>query len=745
MAAASPTSAPFEGGKVGVYADELTNPAFQRLTWVRLGPDGGLFSLKFNPVVSLLSAAIIWAMVIWSALDPDKVNEELSEWRSWVAEEWSWLYIASQNIWICVLAYIVIVSKYANIKLGKDDDKPEFSLASWFAMLFSCGVATGLWYYCTAEPMWHYNGWGGSRFAALDDNTRATHSLMVTWFHWGIHGWIPYTVVGALLGITAYRRDLPMTIRFCFYPLIGDMVYGWLGDLIDVLSIVCTMFGVCTSLGLGVMQINKGLVRLDWDMYRGVAGNDGGMAGIEQDTDTQIVIIWCITALATVSVVSGLQNGIRRISEVCFVIGLFMMFNVLFMGDSMYILNLITQTFGYYLWYLPKISWHTDAYELLGVYSGDGLGGAGWMDSWTIFYWGWWISWAPFCGLFMAKISRGRTLREFILGTLFIPSLYSFFFMGIFGAESLGMERRAEAAGLDCGDWSMSAENLHTVYSTENKDVRLWCLGTEDILFEVLASYGDKAFGALLSVFALICLVLYFITSSDSGSLVIDILAANGVQDPPMLQRVFWALSEGAAACALLYAGGNDALRALQTASIVAGLPYTFVLFWMTQALYIVVKEESKEISPDRPSLKSFFFQLDHSGSGNIPTGLAHTGLNLVAPFVSFGRIMNEVWGNGPLYAASSGILFILAIVLLGLQVVEYNFMMMGASVYMLFTMLLAIGRMAVREHIGCETGDPLTDWLVCMCFYPLALSQMEAELAQAGSKGTKVIASMSM
>lgn len=701
-------------------------------------------SLKLNPVVTLGAGAIIWGFVIWSCIDPEGSNERISMWKTWVTEEWTWFYIASQNIWIALLIYLMF-SKYRNIRLGKDGEEPAYSYATWFAMLFSCGVATGLFYYSVAEPMWHYRGWGGARWDDyMNDNDKAIHALMVTWYHWGVHGWIPYTVVGALVGILSYRRDMPLTIRFCLYPLIGDHVYGLLGDLIDVLSMVVTLFGVCTSLGLGCFQLNKGMQRLDQGMYRGVATTpEDERLGIMYNKETQIVIIWVITFFATISVVSGIDRGIRRLGEFTFGIGLFLMLSVFFMGDSMYVLNALTETFGYLLWWMPKIAWDTDSMELLGDASEglggapDGLGGSkGWMDSWTIFYWGWWISWAPFVGTFMAKISRGRTLGEFIAGTLLIPSMYSFIWLGTFGSEGIRMDRRAENEGLDCGLWD---GNPNSIFSNTTSAVRLWCLSTEDILFDQLASYGQQGFGDFLSVVTMICLVLYFVTSSDSGSLVIDIIGANGIQDPPTLQRIFWALSEGATASVLLNFGTDgNALRALQTVAIVGGLPYTFVLFLMCQSLYYVCLEEMNDLDIQRKGYESFIFQFDHSNSGNLKNGLGNILEAMLLPCLPLGRICAKLWGvdfKGQWTAAAS-VPFATIILFLSLTGIERQMKMLAAAVYILYVTLIAAARFSARDKCGVKRGDFITDWMLSLVLYFLVLPQLECEIAAAEAKG---------
>jgi len=380
----------------------------------------------FNPVVSITSALLIWGFVIYAMVEQESAQTEIATWQQWVVDIWTWMYMGSQNIWIVVLLYVLY--KYWNLKLGKEDEKPEFSDMTWFAMIFSCGVATGMWYY-TAEAMWHYEGYSGPRWmdnSMFNLNTRAEVAIMVTWFHWGLHGWIPYVTIGALLSLNSYRRGFPLAMRWTLYPLIGEFCYGIIGDMVEVLCILCTVFGVCTSLSLGAIQINKGLVRLDRQTYRGedfqCAPGPGpcatdGATGIQMTQSAQTWIIFAVTVMATGSVVLGLGKGIKTLAAIAFGLSVWLVLSILFMDSTWYILNAITSSFGYLLWALPKISFHTDAWEMLGTAT-MGMGGApddkggkaGWMSAWTIFYWGWWISWGPFVGTFLARISRGRAL-----------------------------------------------------------------------------------------------------------------------------------------------------------------------------------------------------------------------------------------------------------------------------------------------------------------------------------------------
>ena len=715
-----------------------------------------------------------------------------------------------------MLLYFLCVPKYRNIKLGKDTDEPEFSYLQWFSMVFAAGVAVGLFFFGVAEPMWHFHGWGGARWmdADMSDTEKANHALMVTYFHWGLHGWVPYCLIGALMSLMAYRRDLPLSMRSCLYPLWGKGIEGWKGDAIDVLSIVCTLFGVCTSLGIGVRQLNVGLIRLDRGTYAGedlygrqyhlAQDGDGdklpdrafcsgadchkGRLGIRYDISSQSAIIAGVTFLATCSVVLGLKNGIARLSYFAFGMGMILLLSVLFMDDTMYILDALTTSFGYYLWYLPKISWETDAWARLGADHGwvkaaggasgvgvegcddpDGLGcyggpdgedGEGWMHSWTIFYWGWWISWGPFVGTFLARISKGRTLGEFIGCTLVMPTLYSILWMGTFGSAGLRMQFNTlyNNDDGDCGFTPTNGADAFTPLSTKLTDnglhakhgqayhVNLWCLATEDVLFDQLGSYGSRELSYCLTGFAWIGLLFYFITSSDSGSYVIDIIAANGMEDPPIPQRVFWAFTEGAAAIALIVGAGGDpdrSLDSLQAVSVVAGLPFTIVLMYMVHALWIAVKEECGELDEERKNFAttvvpawqnaggccaSFVATLRHV-FGLVPSFL----VNAVCPVVAVRRALAKMGDSlAVFYAVLMALTFYFAVACLAMARLDANLRMIAGAFYMAAVAVVAYARQQTRQYLGIKHGDLLSDYCIAVLFYPMALTQIERELGGA-------------
>mmetsp|Transcript_29904 Transcript_29904/g.69564 ORF Transcript_29904/g.69564 Transcript_29904/m.69564 type:complete len:930 (+) Transcript_29904:70-2859(+) len=883
---------PEEGDRQGETYDNrayMHRVVLEKVYHVDLG-DGAL-GLKVNPLVSITAATVIWVFIIFAIAMPDRMLHAMNTAAfEWIPEIWTWLYIVSQDIWIVVLLYVCIIGKYGNLKFGKDDEEPEFSFATWFSMLFSAGVAIGLFYYSVAEPLWHFEGSGNPRWQKNvkgygNSNEDAIHAIMVTWYHWGIHGWIPYTTMGAVIALMTYRRGFPMTIRYCFWPLLGDRVFGVLGDAVDALSIVTTLFGVCTSLGLGAMQINQGLQRLNHGFYRGTnyeienvakyanptCGGTGQTCengqesyGIQTNVINQILIICCVTLMATISVISGVGQGIKNLSRFNFGLGMFLLLMVLFMGETWYCLDTVVQTFGYYMWYILKISFQTDALERLGSKAfglggaPDDLGGSGtWLAGWTIFYWGWWISWGPFVGTFLARISKGRTLRQFVIGTLILPSLYSFLWFGIMGAEGIRMQRMADASGLcdaasaanttlcsgghaydgssqisgkcsaysaqysvehkravgmgwnppcildpdyhdgygRCKDFEWSrmvvvgdtcvrstswvdvpcggvadptSGSVPTVgpcaYKGNDKDfnhfplelqyncfvplqagvVCLYNQGTTDIFFDLLASYTPRGFSDLMAVISMVALTLYFVTSSDSGSYVIDVISANGLPDPPVVQRIFWSVTEGATACALLAAGRNlpnaeGSLRALQSASLVMGLPYTFVLFWCSQSLLLLCKEEAGEIDPKRKAFNTFifdFFPLEER--------LWALGKNTLLPGFTMGRIVGHV-GGWPSFGDSLqevapliwGVLFqtwyLTVVIFLFCGFALYEWVLFGLCLYLGFGTLLGFMREQVRQAYQIKHSDLFTD-VLCGIFVPMfTLTQIESQMMGTG------------
>lgn len=484
------------------------------------------------PAVFWPSMLVILAVAIIAILAPGPTDTVLQAVQGWIVTNLGWYYMLIITGFI-VFAVAVAASKFGRIRLGDDDEKPEFGLLSWFAMLFSAGMGIGLVFYGVGEPLTYATsdpkpGWTG------DEAELARLAMAQTFVHWGLHPWAIYAVVGLALAYAVHRRGRPISIRWALEPVFGDRVKGWVGDVIDILAIFGTVFGVATSLGLGVQQIASGMTSL----------------GLVETADTVllVILIVVITFLATLSVVSGLGKGIRWLSNINLTLAGALLISVLLLGPTLFLFQNFIESLGAYLANVFQMSFDSGAYT--------GEDGATWASTWTIFYWGWWISWAPFVGVFIARISRGRTVREFIAGVLLVPTIVGFVWFSVMGGA--GLYRQIFGAG----DLVDPEEGVIA----------------EAALFDVLSGLP---LGSILSVAAIILVAIFFITSSDSGSLVVDMLASGGHPNPPTWSRVLFALLEGAIAIGLLIAGG---LQALQAAALATALPFSVVMLLMCVA-----------------------------------------------------------------------------------------------------------------------------------------------------------------
>jgi choline/glycine/proline betaine transport protein len=442
------------------------------------------------------------------------------------------------NLFIIAALYFAL-SKFGRIRIGGNDAKPEFSTLAWYAMLLSAGMGIGLMFWSVGEPMFHYSS-PSPMFGDIEPATpeAAQAAMGVTYFHWGLHPWAMYAIVGLGLAFFAYNRGLPLTIRSIFYPLLGEKIYGFWGNLIDVLSVLATLVGLATSLGLGVKQINAGLNYL---------------FEVDISVTAQVTLIAVITGFATMSVLAGLDSGVKRLSQANMILAALFMLFLLVVGPTIFILGGFTQNLGYYLRIFPELSLWTETFRETN-----------WQGSWTVFYWSWWISWSPFVGMFIARISKGRTVKEFVFGVIMIPTLLSFIWMSVFGGSALFLQ----------------ANNIADIVAAVNEDVAT-------AMFVMLNHFP---LAGILSLVAVMLVTIFFVTSSDSGSLVVDHLTSGGKLDAPTTQRVFWAVMEGAIAAVLLIGGG---LATLQTASVSTGLPFAIVLLIGVYSLYVGFSQET--------------------------------------------------------------------------------------------------------------------------------------------------------
>ena len=449
----------------------------------------------------------------------------------------SWYYVLVVAV-ILVTVTAVTFSRFGDIKLGPDHSEPDYSFLSWFAMLFSAGMGIGLMFFGVAEPVMHFLnpplGDGGTPAAAAQ-------AMELTFFHWGIHAWSMYAIVALILAYFAYRHDLPLTLRSSLYPLIGNRIYGPIGALIDIFAVLGTVCGVATSLGLGVLQINSGLAYL---------------FDVPVSSTVQIILVVVTTILATISVVLGLDVGIKRLSELNIFLAIALLFGVLLIGPTVYLLQAFVQNTGSYLSELV-----TKTFNLYTYNPTDWIGG------WTIFYWGWWLSWAPFVGLFIARISRGRTIREFVLGAMLGPTLFTLFWMTVFGNSGIDLILNQGVTSLGAAVQADSSVALFKFFE-------------------------NFPMSEVLSFIAVIMVMVFFVTSADSGALVVNMLCAYGEDDTPAIQRSIWTVFIGLIAIVLLLAGG---LSSLQTAAIASALPFSVALLFAMWGFWKALSQDVKK------------------------------------------------------------------------------------------------------------------------------------------------------
>lgn len=491
-----------------------------------------------NPPVFVVSAIVVVGFVLWGVFAPGNVAAVADSVNNFITTNFEWLYIFGASFFL-IFVLVLLFTRFGAVRLGPSDSRPEYSNLAWFAMLFTAGMGIGLVFYAVSEPITHFLGppSGGAGTAEA-----AQQAMNYVFYHWGLHPWAIYIVLGLALGYFAFRRGLPLRPASALYPLIGSRIYGWIGNTVDVLAVFGTLFGLATSLGIGGQQVGAGLNTL---------------FGVDNTPTLQIILILAITSVAVVSVMLGIDKGIRNLSLINLWLAFALMLFVFFFGPTRDLLNTLASNIGYYIQHLPGTSFET--------FPTNGNGTAQeWQGTWTLFYWGWWMSWSPFVGMFIARISYGRTIRSFITGALFAPVGASMVWLTVFGSSAL--------------------DSLLTNPNNSLKDAE-----PESALFVLLDQLPVAGILATIaSIVGIIVVVLFFATSSDSGSLVVDILTNGGDPHPRWQQRLFWAVLEGVVAAILLWAGaasGEEALTALQTASITAGLPFCVVLLFICLGL----------------------------------------------------------------------------------------------------------------------------------------------------------------
>jgi choline/glycine/proline betaine transport protein len=486
------------------------------------------------------AAIVVLVFVAFAIIFPDAAESLFAGIQAGIVSNFNWYYVLIAAFFV-IFSLWVGFSRFGDIKLGKDEDEPEFSLGSWFSLLFAAGMGIGLVFYGVGEPLSHF----ANPRPGVDGTPSqlAQQALSQTYLHWGVHAWAIYVIVGLALAYAIHRRGRPVSIRWTLEPLLGRRVRGGWGNLIDVVALVGTLFGVATSLGLGVVQISAGL-------------ESAGI--IEASEFVNIILIVIITAAVLFSVLSGVTKGMKWLSNINLVLAGMIVLFILIVGPSQFLLRDFVQSIGNYLQDFIGLSFTVGAYS--------GAAGEAWQAAWTTFYWGWWISWAPFVGIFIARISRGRTVRQFVTGVLLVPTLITFLWFSVLGGTALYSELNGPG-GLVGDDGSVNVEGA---------------------LFEML---GQLPAGSVLTIGAILLIAVFFVTSADSGSLVMSMIASGGQVEPKRWIRAFFACVTSVLAIALLLAGG---LQALQTAAIIIALPFSVIMLLMCWATYIAFSREHR-------------------------------------------------------------------------------------------------------------------------------------------------------
>ncbi|GLX69611.1 glycine betaine uptake BCCT transporter [Paenibacillus glycanilyticus] len=488
-------------------------------------------------MVFIVSIVIIAGFVLWGAVAPDQLSDTADQVFSFSIGNFGWFYLMS-TLAILVFAFYMAFGKYGSIKLGADEDEPEYSLVSWFAMLFSAGMGIGLVFWGVAEPLSHYTSPPEGATGGTADAARL--AMRYSFFHWGLHPWAIYTVISLALAYFQFRKGYKGLISSTFIPLIGRrLAEGWLGKVIDILAIIATAFGVATSLGLGTLQINGGLNHL---------------FGISSTITVQTIIIVVVTVLFLLSATTGLDKGIKLLSNLNLLIAVILMLFVLIVGPTSFIFDTLTLSLGGYLQNIIAMSLRMTPFT-------HGT----WIGAWTLFYWAWWIAWAPFVGTFIARVSKGRTIKEFVLGVLLVPSAFGFLWFAVFGGTGLKLEM---------------FDQIGLAKAVE-----------QDTTTALFLTLEQLPLGTIISVVATLLIITFFVTSADSATFVLGMLSSDGRLNPSNKVKIIWGVLQSSIALVLLISGG---LTGLQTASIAAALPFAVILVGMCVSLQMALREEDK-------------------------------------------------------------------------------------------------------------------------------------------------------
>ncbi|NOH32437.1 BCCT family transporter [Vibrio chagasii] len=493
-----------------------------------------------NPVFGISAGLIALFLIGVLVTDTASAKAALDGVKGQIINSFDWLFIWSGNIFV-IFCLGLIVSPFGKIRLGGVDATADYSFMSWLSMLFAAGMGIGLMFWSVAEPAAYYTGWFETPLGVEPNTPEAAKlALGATMYHWGLHPWAIYGVVALSLAFFSYNKGLPLSIRSIFYPILGDRAWGWAGHVVDILAVLATLFGLATSLGLGAQQAASGIQHV---------------FGLEAGLGLQVIVITVVTLLAVVSVLRGIDGGVKVISNINMLVAFLLLILVALIGYAVTLGSIPTTLMAYIENIIPLSNPH-------------GREDQAWLHGWTVFYWAWWISWSPFVGMFIARVSKGRTVREFITAVLIVPTTVTVIWMSVFGG--------------------MAIDQIVNNIGTLGRE------GLTDVSLAMFQMFDALPFGTLLSIIAVVLVLVFFITSSDSGSLVIDSITAGGKVDTPVPQRVFWAFLEGAIAVALLWVGGTEAVQALQAGAISTALPFTIILLLMCVSLLMGMRTEKR-------------------------------------------------------------------------------------------------------------------------------------------------------
>ena len=511
--------------------------------------------LRTEPTIFFVSAGLMVLFLLILIVVPGPVEEAFLTGRQWIVENLGWFFIMGVTVWLAFLLWVAL-SRFGTVRLGDPDDRPTYSNVSWFTMLFAGGIGTVLMFWGVAEPIIHFSAPPVAGVEPFSPDA-AQDAMSFSLYHLGLHTWTIFALPGLAFAYVIYRHKLPMRVSSVFYPFLGERINGPLGKTIDVFAILGTLFGVAVSIGLGTSQINAGLTEL---------------LGVPDNVAAKLAIIAILTAVAVGSIVAGLDKGVKRLSNLNIGMAVGLMVFVLIAGSTVFLLRGIIETFGLYISNVVPLSFWNDT---LATYTRED--GWGWQGGWTVFYWAWTVTWSPFIGIFVARISKGRTIREFVLGVLFAPSLFTLVWFAIFGWSAMDID------GIG-GDGGAITEAVG--------------LGPEFAMFTFFESFPATP---LIQGFAVLIVAIFFATSSDSASLVVDILCTGDEEPGPVRQRVFWGLAEGGLAGSLIALAGETGLEALQQVITVIGLPIFIMVFAMLFALFRGLRSEKFVPGPPRP------------------------------------------------------------------------------------------------------------------------------------------------